>query len=100
MKKVLIVGLISLTTFSAGAHGPHGGHGYGHSRPHYHNGWNWVLPAVIGGVVVYEATKPPVVVQQPPVLITQPPVVQQQYCSPWIETRNQDGSTILTRTCQ
>lgn len=99
MKKVLIAGLIGLATFSAYAHGPHGGHGYW--RPHHNNNWGWVVPAVVGGVIVYEATRPPVVVQQPPVVVQQPPVVvQQQNCSPWTEIRNPDGSVTVTRTCQ
>lgn len=46
----------------------HGGH---HRGGH---GWGWVVPAVIGGTVVYAATRPPVVVQQPqPVIVQQPP---------------------------
>lgn len=91
MKKLLIAGLIGLTAFGAQAgphHGYHGGH-HGHHR----GSWNWVVPAVIGGAVVYAATRPPVV-QQPPV------VVQQQVCGPWTEIRNPDGSVTYQRTCQ
>jgi|GEM_PF-2616613 len=98
MKKLLIAGLIGLSAFGAQAgphHGYHGGHHMHHGR-----GWNWVVPAVVGGAVVYAATRP-VVVQQPPAVIQQPPVyTQQQVCSPWTEVRNPDGSVTLTRTCQ
>lgn len=96
MKKLLIAIIISLTTFGAQAHGPHG-----YWRPH-HNSWSWVAPAVIGGVIVYEATRPPVYVQPaPPVIVQQPPVVVQgQNCSPWTQIQNPDGSITTTRTCQ
>ena len=54
----------------------HGGYYGGHR---YHGGgWGWVAPALIGGAVVYAATRPPVVVQQPPVVVANPPVVVQQ----------------------
>ncbi len=44
-----------------------------HYHHHRHNNWNWVVPAVIGGAVVYAATRPdPVVVQNPPQVIVQP----------------------------
>ena len=46
-------------------------------------GCNWVAPALIGGVIGYELSRPhyyepsPVIVQQPPVIYTQPqPYVQ------------------------
>ena len=98
MKKVLIASLIGLAAFSAQAQHHHH---HGHWRPHHGGGWGWVVPAVVGGVIVYEATRPPVVVQQPPVVVQQPPVVvQQQNCSPWTEIRNSDGSVTITRTCQ
>jgi hypothetical protein len=99
MKKVLAVAILTLATLPAMAHGwGHGGYRY-HSG-YYGGGWNWVVPAVIGGAVVYSATRPEtVVVQQPPVVVQQPPVVQNQNCSPWLETQNQDGTITRTRTC-
>ena len=98
MKKLLIASVIGLTAF--GAQAQHHHH-HGHWRSHNGGGWGWVVPAIVGGVVVYEATRPPVVVQQPPVVVQQPPVVlQQQNCSPWTEIRNPDGSVTVTRTCQ
>ena len=97
MKKLLIAGIIGLCAINAQANPHHGYHG-GH---HTHRGnWSWVVPAVVGGAVVYAATRP-VVVQQQPVIVQQPPVyTQQQVCGPWTETRNADGSVTITRTCQ
>jgi hypothetical protein len=71
MKKFLVATLVFLS-LAASAQYPHHNHRYGGG------GWGWVAPAVIGGAVVYAATRPPVVVQQPPVVIQQPPVVIQQ----------------------
>jgi hypothetical protein len=71
MKKFLVASLIGLTAFGAHAHG-YEHHGY---RGSY--GWGWVAPAVIGGAIVYGATRPPVVIQQQPVIIQQPPVTYQ-----------------------
>ena len=97
MKKLLVASLISLTAFGAQAHGyEHRGY-YGH----HGGGWGWVAPAVIGGAVVYAATRPPVYVQQQPVIVQQPPVyVQGQNCGPWTQIQNPDGSITTTRTCQ
>jgi len=95
MRKLFLISLL----VSSSAFAQH--HHHGHWRPHHSGGWGWVVPAVVGGVVVYEITKPHVVVQQPPVVVQQPPVVvQQQNCSPWTEIRNPDGSVTVTRTCQ
>ena len=61
MKKLLVAVLIGLTAFGAQAHGGYRG-GYGH----HGGGWGWVAPALIGGAVVYAATRPQtVIVQQP-----------------------------------
>ena len=93
MKKLVIASIIGLTAFGAQAHG------YNHHG--YHGGWGWVAPAVVGGAVVYAATRPPVYVQQQPVIVQQPPVyVQGQNCSPWTQIQNPDGSITTTRTCQ
>ena len=95
MKKLLAILLIA-SSASAMAHQ----HGYWrHSGPD--RGWNWVAPAVIGGVIGYEISRPPVYVQpQPPVVIQQQPViVQGQNCSPWTQIQNPDGTITTTRTC-
>ena len=77
MKKILMLLLLG-TTLSAFAHGPY-------FRPrYYHDGWGWVAPALIGGAVVYAATRPPVVVQQPPVVVANPPVVEVEVLIPHV----------------
>jgi CubicO group peptidase (beta-lactamase class C family) len=76
MKKVLIGLAIAVTAFGANAQmiRGHGWVGPDHYRHQGHGGsWNWVVPAVVGGAVVYAATRPPVVVQQP-VIVQQQPV--------------------------
>jgi hypothetical protein len=66
MKKlVLIIALLC----SSMAHAEYWRHGGG--RYYYHPGYGWAVPAVVGGVIVYEATRPPVVIQQQPVYIQQ-----------------------------
>lgn len=74
MKKIL-VSLFLLSFSSVAVAGP-----YGH-RHHHHRHWHsppvhhWVVPALIGGAVVYAATRPDhVVVQQPA-----PVVLNSQY---------------------
>lgn len=70
MQKLLA--FLLLTASSAALAGPHyhghrhHGHRHWHSPPAHH----WVVPALIGGAVVYAATRPdPVVVQQPSVVL-------------------------------
>lgn len=73
MRKILAGLILSVVAVSASAQ--HHGHGYGGHRHGYgpvYNGWGWVAPAIIGGAVVYAATRPPVVVQQPPIVVQQP----------------------------
>lgn len=89
MKRLLIVGLIGLTAFVAQAQGHHGYRG-GHHH-HGHGGWKWVVPAVIGGAVVYAATRPPVVVQQPPVVVQPVPNYQAPFGYHW--------ETVLDANC-
>lgn len=101
MKKIiaslLLVG--AMAPVFAGPHGHgHGNHGYWH-RGHV-GGWNWMVPAIIGGAVVYSATRPdPVIVQQPVIVQTPVQITQKQNCSPWTETENPDGTITRTRTC-
>ena len=82
------------------ADGYHGGRGYW--RHGGGDGWNWVAPVIVGGVIGYEIARPPVYVQPaPPVVVQQQPVVVQgQNCSPWTQIQNPDGSITTTRTCQ
>jgi hypothetical protein len=71
MKKLIVASLIGLTALGAQAHG------FEHRGYHHGGGWGWVAPAVIGGAVVYAATRPQIVVQQQPVIVQQPQVVYQ-----------------------
>lgn len=61
------------------------------------NGWEWVVPAVIGGVIVWQATRLP----EPQVIVQQQVVVPDPNgnCSPWTEIQNADGTITRTRTC-
>ena len=78
MKKVLIGLAIAAIAFGANAQHTSNsmirGHGWQGPQHHHHhhrgNGLGWVIPAVIGGAVVYAATRPQVIEQQ--VIIQQP----------------------------
>lgn len=61
--KRLFLSLLLLVAIPAMAQHRHHGHHY-----HGHSSWGWVAPAIIGGAIVYGATRsapPPVVYQQP-----------------------------------
>ena len=69
MKK--LIAFLALTLSSLAIASPHHGHRHFHHR-HWHNPTvhHWVVPALIGGAVVYAATRTdPVVVQQPTVVL-------------------------------
>lgn len=70
MKTLIAVLALTLSsTAFAQHHGHRWHHGHHHNR-HWHPNYGWVVPAVIGGAVVYAATRPaPVVVQQPTVVL-------------------------------
>lgn len=69
MKRLLAILALAFTT-TAFAHGP--GRYYGPPHHHHSRHWDWVVPAVVGGAIVYGMTRPqppqPVVVQPPPVV--------------------------------
>lgn len=67
MKKLIALLLVTLSATAMAQHRP-----YPHHHHHGGGGWGWVAPALIGGAVVYAATRPPVVVQQSPVVVQQP----------------------------
>jgi hypothetical protein len=97
MKQFLAI-LLLATSASAMAQHHHGYHNHGYWRQH-NNGWVWVAPTIIGGVIGYEIARqqPPVVVQQPA-----PVIIQQQagsVCSLWTEVQNPDGTITRSRTC-
>jgi hypothetical protein len=87
MKK-LALALALLTTASvASAHGwEHGGYrggGYGYGHGYYHGGgYNWLPPAIIGGVIGYELSQPRTVYVQPPVVYQQPQIIYTQPTTP------------------
>jgi len=90
MKKLLV---LMLLTLSASAMAQHNGHGFRQG---------WAVPAAIGGILVYEATRQPVYVQPNPVIIQQQPVYTPQAyssCTPWTEVHSSDGTISRTRTC-
>ena len=70
--KRLLAGL-ALSVLAVSANAQHHGWRHGHHGGHHGGGWGWVVPAVVGGTIVYAATRPPVVVQQQPVIVQQQP---------------------------
>jgi hypothetical protein len=110
MKKVavlssLLFALLSTSAFAGWRHEFYPSYG------HY-NGWNWVGPAFVGGLIGYELSRPQPVYTPPPTVIYQsppPPIVVRETvqtqrlsapsCTPWTETQHPDGSITRTRTC-
>ena len=110
MKKLLALMLLTLSASAMAQHHGHGfrhghGHGYhgnGHWAKSHSGGWGWSVPAVVGGVLVYQALRQPVYAQPSTVVIQQQPVYIQQAnptCTDWTEVHSSDGSITRTRTC-
>jgi hypothetical protein len=95
MKKILLVVLMTITTAAVAQHGHfrHGHYHGGHWQRGHSGNWVWMVPAIIGGAIVYEASRQP-----PPTVIIQQQSVDTN-CSPWTETQNPDGTITRTRTC-
>ena len=98
MKKILITLILAAAAVPAFAQ--HWRHGHHMHRVHpVYSGGNWVVPAIIGGAIVYGATRPAqaetVIVQQQPVIVQQ----QSEHCTPWKEIQTSDGKTYRERTC-
>jgi len=76
MKTIIAALAISFSTLAIA--GPYHRHHHRHWAPpvhHWHYNHGWIVPALIGGTIVYAATRPdPVIVQQP-----QSVVVTNQY---------------------
>ena len=107
MKKLLFILLMAVTGIAMADRGPSHGPGrhvskrapvvnHGHYR-HYgghwerrHNDWVWVVPVLVGGLIIYQATQPRTIVIEK---TTEP------NCSPWTEIQNPDGTITRTRTC-
>lgn len=109
MKKLLVLMLLTLSASAMAQHHSHGfrhgpgfGHGHGHWARGHSGAWNWAVPAAIGGLIIYEATRQPVVVQPNPVIIQQQTLPLPQVnptCTPWTEVQSSDGTITRTRTC-
>ena len=56
MKKIILASLLALSFINV-AHADRWRHGGG--AYYYHPSYGWVAPAIIGGAIVYEATRPP-----------------------------------------
>ena len=69
MKKILVTAALVLASTAALAH-PY----YGHRHYPRHSHYDWVVPAIIGGVVVYGVTHARSVPPPPPVVIQAPQV--------------------------
>lgn len=73
--KVLITALALLfsSTVFAQHHGHRGHHGHWkHHHKHVYSSHNWIVPAIIGGAVVYAATRPDPIIVQPQPVVLQP----------------------------
>ena len=75
MKKIIAALVLGITATAAMAQHYHGYRPYGYHGGHWRGGYGagWILPAVIGGAIVYGATRPDtVVIQQPPQVVNPP----------------------------
>lgn len=68
---------------------------------HDGNHLNWIVPAIIGGAVIYGATRPsePVYSQPQQPVYVQPAPFPAQRCTIWTEVQNYDGTITRSRTC-
>jgi hypothetical protein len=69
MKRILAVAILSLSMVGCANAQHRGGHHHGHH--HHGGGWGWAVPVLIGGAIVYGATRPAdpapqVIIQTPP----------------------------------
>ena len=98
MKKIILVVLMTITTAAFAQHGHfnrHHHHHGGHWQRGHSGTWIWMVPAIIGGAIVYEASRQP----PPQTVIIQQQLPVDTNCSPWTETQNSDGTITRTRTC-
>lgn len=72
MKSVLAVLLLTFSSITFAQHHGHGHRGHGFHHRHWHPNHGWVVPAIIGGAVVYAATRPAPVVVSPPTVVLNP----------------------------
>ena len=91
MKKLLFI----LALFPTLVFAQHYHHGFQGPHWRYSGGnWNWMVPAIVSGVIVYEVSKTQ---QQQPIIIqqTQP----METCTAWKEIQTPDGKIYRERTC-
>lgn len=93
MKKLLAILLMTISVTAMAQH--HGHHGHHNNYYRGGNGWGWIAPAVIGGVVVYGMTRPQIV-QQPPVVVIQQP---NQMIVPYAAPQGFHWEQILDANC-
>lgn len=100
----LLTGLLGSSWAQAGGrhYSPH------HHSYHRHSG-DWILPAVVGGLVVYSVTQPrviysePVYVQRAPVVIAPPPtqpLLAQNLPPVWYYCQSSQTYYPYVQTCQ
>jgi len=72
MKKLLALILLTASSTALAQYHGHGHRHYAHRHWHSPPAHHWIVPALIGGAVVYAATRPDPVIVQQPTLILQP----------------------------
>ena len=94
MKKLFLITLL-LSTSAFAEHNEYRHEHHGYWQHGGDNGWTWVAPTIIGGVIGYEMAR------NQPQPQPQTVIIQQQVppCSPWTEIQNPDGTITRTRTC-
>ena len=94
MKRILGIVVLAFSLSACAQHQHH------HNSHRHHGNYNWVVPAAIGGLVVYGITKQNEQYANPPVVVEQYqyryPVYQN--CTEWREFYR-NGSRVLERTC-
>lgn len=78
MKKIIIILTLGIASI---AHADLRYHERFEHHDHYGYGMGWIGPAILGGIVTYELTRPatvPAPQPVPPVIVQQPPVIVQQ----------------------
>lgn len=77
MKSILtalaLVAMIGTAQAQHHGHRHHGGYHAPRVYHHHHNHARWIVPALIGGAVVYAATRPEPAIAQPAPVIVVPP---------------------------
>lgn len=95
--KYLIAILLAFASVTASAqHYRDYGHRHHGHRPAHHwvPGHGWVVPSIIGGVLVYEVMKSR---PQQTIIVEQP--TQTQTCTEWKEIITAEGKVYRERTC-